>query len=338
MALGRGMVSLGRRLATTTAGVILGAAWVVQAAAPTGPTPPVLRGADNREALRFPSSRFPARGEIAANEREAFDPRAEGERALAAIEAIGGRERAPDVLAFGSTRVPRQLAGTVLRAAAVTATSPVYLMALADKESSFRPDVQASTSSATGLYQFIDTTWLEMIRAFGAAHGLADEARLVEVVDGRFVVADPAARERILALRRDPYLAAVMAAEMYRRDQARMAERVQREFRPVDLYLMHFFGPTDAERFFRALAEQPDASVVQLFPAPARANRALFTRPNPRPTRRNRAPVSLTVAELYERIGERIERRVARYGGAVAATGFASAAAPPPVAASAAGR
>ena len=59
--------------------------------------------------------------------------------------------------------MPRQLAATVLRAAAATATSPVYLMALADEESSYRPDVQAPTSSATGLFQFIDATWLQMV-------------------------------------------------------------------------------------------------------------------------------------------------------------------------------
>jgi hypothetical protein len=120
----------------------------------------------------------------------------------------------------------------------------------------------------------------------------------------------------------------VMAAEMHRRDQTRMAQRVQREFRPVDFYLMHFFGPTDAERFFRALAESPEAAIVPLFPAPARANRSLFTRPNPRPTRRNRGPVSVSVTEFYERIEALIQRRVARYGGAVAATGLAAAGAP----------
>lgn len=327
MALGRVTASFGRRLVTTATGFVIGTAFVVQAAAPTGPTPPPLRGAGDRGQLRFPVARFPTTPEIDIAARNPLDPRSEGEQALAAIDALGTRPRS-DVLAFGPTRIPRELAATVLRAAAATETSPVYLMALADKESSFRPDVQATTSSASGLYQFIDRTWLEMVRDFGPSHGLAAEARLVELVDGRYTVSDPAARERILGLRRDPYLAAVMAAEMLRRDQQRMALRVQREFRPVDFYLMHFFGPTDAERFFRALAETPEAQVVQLFPAPARANRSLFTKPNPRPTRRNRGPVSLTVAELYERIESLIHRRVTRYGGALAATGLASAPAP----------
>jgi hypothetical protein len=321
MALGRVFASVGRRLVTTTTGIVIGTAWVVQAAAPTGPTPPMLRGASDRDALRFPIARFPSENDPVTVQAAPVS-RNDGEQALAAIE--GAVERS-DVLAFGPTRVPRQLAATVLRAAAATATSPVYLMALADKESSFRPDVQAPTSTATGLFQFIDATWLQMVREFGPAHGLGEEARQIEIVDGRYTIVDPDTRARVLALRRDPYLAAVMAAEMHRRDQTRMAQRVQRDFGPVDLYLMHFFGPTDAERFFRALGETPDAAVVQLFPAPARANRGLFTRPNPRPTRRNRAPVSLTVAELYQRIDALIQRRVVRYGGALVTTGLSPA-------------
>ena len=37
-----------------------------------------------------------------------------------------------------------------------------YMLAMAAKESNFDPNARATTSSATGLYQFINSTWKEM--------------------------------------------------------------------------------------------------------------------------------------------------------------------------------
>src|SRR3954453_20643233 len=126
---------------------------------------------------------------------------------------------APDVVAtsnepltFEQMRVPRWLAETVVHAAQVTGVDPAYLMALADKESSFLPDSKARTSSAEGLFQFVGGTLLEVMRRYGPKHGYAAEA--VRMVQGRPVVPDSKERERILNLRRDPYLSALMAGEM----------------------------------------------------------------------------------------------------------------------------
>ena len=55
--------------------------------------------------------------------------------------------------------------------ARVTGVDPAYLMALADKESSLLPDNKARTSSAEGLFQFIESTWLEGLRRYGPKHG-----------------------------------------------------------------------------------------------------------------------------------------------------------------------
>src|SRR3954470_9000186 len=80
-----------------------------------------------------------------------------------------------DDLVFGEMTVPRWLAETVVRAAQATNVDPAYMMALADKESSLLPD-KARTSSAEGLFQFIETTWLEVLRRYGSKHGYAAEA------------------------------------------------------------------------------------------------------------------------------------------------------------------
>src|SRR5215213_4996336 len=119
-----------------------------------------------------------------------------------------------DVLVFAKMRVPRWLAETVVRAAHVTGVDPAYMMALADKESSLLPDNKARTSSAQGLFQFIEGTWLEVLRRYGPKHGYAAEAEAIQIVQGRPVVSDSNQRERILSLRADPYLSALMVGQM----------------------------------------------------------------------------------------------------------------------------
>src|SRR4051812_25773747 len=80
---------------------------------------------------------------------------------------------ASEVIVFEKMRVPRGLAETVVRAAYATNVDPAYMMALADKESSFLPANKARTSSAEGLFQFIESTWLDVLRRYGAKHGYA---------------------------------------------------------------------------------------------------------------------------------------------------------------------
>ena len=53
-----------------------------------------------------------------------------------------------------------QITGAIRQAAQSTGISFDYLLTTAKIESNFNPSAQASTSSAKGLYQFIDQTWL----------------------------------------------------------------------------------------------------------------------------------------------------------------------------------
>lgn len=215
--------------------------------------------------------------------------------------------RLEGVLRFGSRELPRSLVETIVRAADTTGVDAIYLMALADKESSFRADVRAPTSSAEGLYQFIDRTWLDVVRRWGADHGLAMEADAVTLVDERPVVEDESMRARILELRREPYLAAVMAAEMLKRDAAEIGFRTGRALGPTEMYLAHFLGLEDAARFITLLDARKPPSAAKVFPAAARANAAIFFE------RRKRRLHGLTVPEVYGRIQSMIDSRVARY-------------------------
>jgi hypothetical protein len=221
-----------------------------------------------------------------------------------------------DVLRFGPMRVPRELAATIVRAANVTKMDASLLMAIADKESSFAPRVKASTSSASGLFQFIESTWLRVMRDFGPQYGYAREAKLIQGPEDKPVVEDAAERRKILDLRNDPYLSTVLAAEMLKKDAARIEASVGRPLSEGEIYLAHFLGPSDAERFIAKLIESPAYAAQKLLPKPARANRPIFYRG------RGRKAKSLSIADVHRKFEDMMGTRSDRYRNVSRITGI----------------
>ncbi|MEE7503222.1 transglycosylase SLT domain-containing protein [Methylobacterium sp. C33D] len=216
-----------------------------------------------------------------------------------------------DAVKFGERSVPRTVVDTIVKASDEAGVDPVYMMALADKESSFDTQAKAATSSAQGLFQFVARTWLEMIRDYGARYGLADEAAAVKG-RGAAITVTGSMRARVLGLRNDPRVAALMAAELIKRDRDRIEARVGRALTTTELYLAHFLGTASAGRFLSLSSEKPDEVAGREFRTAARANRGLFTEKTGGKRR------SLTVSELHDRIDGMIDRRLTRYQGVAA--------------------
>jgi hypothetical protein len=215
------------------------------------------------------------------------------------------RDEVEEFLRFGSREVPRRLVETIVKASLATDVDPIYLMALADKESSFRTEVKASTSSAEGLFQFIERTWLDMIKAFGPKHGFEAEAAIIETTDGKPAIADEAERTRVLNLRRDPYVAAVMAAEMLRRDAALIGLKIGRELNATEMYLAHFLGLDGAARFIAMKTAKKAKSATVAFPSAAKANASIFFGRGKKGRRKG-----LSVPEVYAKIDQMIDARL----------------------------
>jgi hypothetical protein len=158
-------------------------------------------------------------------------------------------------------RVPRWLADTVVRAAQTTNTDPTVLLALADKDSGLLPSrAEAQTSSAQGLFQFGEGTWLEVLRRYGPKHGYRAEAKAIHVVRGRPVVASSTERERILRLRRDPYLSALMTGEMITTHRQIRAGKVARDPAFAELYMAYALSVNGTSRFMELLRDRPSPS------------------------------------------------------------------------------
>ncbi|HXZ68979.1 MAG TPA: transglycosylase SLT domain-containing protein [Alphaproteobacteria bacterium] len=152
-----------------------------------------------------------------------------------------------------------------------------YLLSTAKRESSLNPDAKSKTSSATGLFQFVEQTWLRALKTHGADHGFAAEAAAIdETPSGKLTVADPAQRQAILALRKDPNAAALMAAEMTRDSKDLLERTLGRSVNDGELYLAHFFGAGGAAKFIAQSDAAPDQLAAPCFPDAAASNPSIF--------------------------------------------------------------
>ncbi|HVJ02092.1 MAG TPA: lytic transglycosylase domain-containing protein [Sphingomonas sp.] len=181
-----------------------------------------------------------------------------------------------------------------------------YLLGQAQVESGMRADARAASSSATGLYQFIEQSWLGVVKDHGAEHGLGWAAESIRrTASGRFVVSDAAARRAILDMRKDPGTAALMAAEHAADNKAALEDRLGRPATGTDLYMAHFLGQGGAARFLSAMAQDPGRSGASLFPAAARANRGVFFTANGQPR---------SLSEIYNRFAGKLDKGAAAVG------------------------
>lgn len=172
-------------------------------------------------------------------------------------------------------------------AASATGADFAYLLNTARRESSLAPGAQATTSSAAGLFQFIESTWLNTLSRYGEKHGVAQSA-----ADARSN--DPAARARALDLRFDPDLSAKLAGELAKENGQFLERKLGRPPSGAELYAAHVLGPAGAVKLIEA-ASSGQADAAKLFPAAARANENLFY---------TKGGTPLSAAGVLERLGQ----------------------------------
>ena len=122
-----------------------------------------------------------------------------------------------------------------------------YLDKVAMIESGGNPNARASTSSASGLYQFTNPTWKSMVAKYGADTGIG------------------------LRDKNNPDAQRVMAQLLSNENGAALKSA---GFSPSNenLYLAHFLGAGGAKK----VLSNPNAYASQLLPQAAAANRAIF--------------------------------------------------------------
>lgn len=172
---------------------------------------------------------------------------------------------------------PAQVAVAIDKASKATGVPFEYLLATAARESSFRPGAKARDSSAAGLFQFIECTWLKTVKEEGARFGLGAYAdQIVQTRSGQYVATSARARSEILKLRYDPEISAGMAGAFTQGNAEILGERLGREPSAGELYIAHFMGADRGAQLIDMAQRAPGQRADNYFPKAARANRSIF--------------------------------------------------------------
>jgi hypothetical protein len=181
------------------------------------------------------------------------------------------------MLVNSSNSAGSAVAGAIQQASQATGTSFNYLLATAQVESGLNASAGAATSSARGLFQFIETTWLATMKQAGSALGLGRYAEAItQTPSGNYEVRDPAMRSEILKLRSDPAANALMAGAFTKSNASALSERLGREPSEGELYIAHFLGVGGGARLIELAASNPNAKAADSFPSAAQANPSIF--------------------------------------------------------------
>ena len=190
----------------------------------------------------------------------------------------------------GVNRAGGQVESAIRHAASATGVDFNFLVRTARRESGFDAGARAPSSSAAGLFQFVEQTWLSTLKRHGSEHGYARYASAIqEGSDGRYRVEDPDWRKAVMDLRFDPQAASVMAGALATDHAAYLRGRIGRDPTGGELYAAHFLGPQGSAKLIEAMQANPQFPAAALFPDAAGANRGVFYR----------GGQPLTVAQLY---------------------------------------
>ncbi len=187
--------------------------------------------------------------------------------------------------------------------AALAGSNFSSVLSQVSQESTFKADAKNRTSSAVGPAQFLENTWLDMMRRHGAAYGLGDLAGQIQVKGGKAVVANAKVRAQILELRKDPHLSAGMAARYLEEVGAKLEKSLGRPVSVEEKRMAYLFGPYGASKLLKTAAANPSAAAADILPNAARANPRLFS-----DAKGVSLPAGRMVANLKHQIGIDLQR------------------------------
>lgn len=166
-----------------------------------------------------------------------------------------------NILAKFSGQASNGVLSAIQNASQSTGVDFAYMLQQAKAESSFNPSAKAKTSSASGLYQFIESTWMDTVERHGAKHGIDTEGM---------------SRQQILNLRNDAEIASNMAAEFALENKQFLDSAWGGDIGATELYLAHFMGAGGSASFLNARDDNPLMAAADIFPKAAAANRNVF--------------------------------------------------------------
>lgn len=173
---------------------------------------------------------------------------------------------------------PNFLVENLYRASIKSNFNFMYLYHLSKLESSHLPYASANTSSALGLFQFTNDTWIKTFVAHAADYGYGDYARQIRRnSDGDYVFPNNAMRDYVtVTLRQNPEFSGEMAAELAKDNYQYLQENYAGKITLTEVLVAHFFGGDSAVKFLNAKDSTPDLAAASLFPKQAEKNEGTF--------------------------------------------------------------
>lgn len=165
----------------------------------------------------------------------------------------------------------------ITEAAKTTGVDPNIMKTFAAVESGFNPNARASTSSATGLFQFTQATWNEQLGKHGRKYNIPPNASPT-----------------------DPRANSLLAGELIK-SNLKSIESVKPNPTATDAYLTHFLGAGGARTF---LAAEPTRPAAEVMPRAAEANKPIFFNKG----------VALTIADVYKKLENKLRKAAQSFG------------------------
>jgi hypothetical protein len=117
-------------------------------------------------------------------------------------------------------------------------------------ESGGDANARAKTSSAGGMFQFLDGTWKQLTKEMGKNYSLEDKF--------------------------DPRKAAEVMAYFTEKNKKQLEKSTGGPASNTDLYMAHFLGAGGASKFLNAMGRNPNALAADMDPRAARANKNIY--------------------------------------------------------------
>jgi arginine repressor len=160
---------------------------------------------------------------------------------------------------------------TIISAAKRVGVDSGIMLAMAKQESGFNPNAKAKTSTAKGLYQFLNATWDDMVKKYGKTYP--------ELKNGQM----------------DP-VASSLAGALFIKENGAILSKAGIPVDGTSIYAAHFLGPGGAKKL---LSADPQTDAAALMPKPAAANKFIFFNKDGSPR-----TVSEVKNVLFEKVGK----------------------------------
>lgn len=170
-----------------------------------------------------------------------------------------------------------ELKATIADLSRKAGVDPGMMTAFAAVESSLNPNAKASTSSASGLFQFTNATWREQLSKHGRKYNLNPNTSPTDIT------------------------ASTLLAAEYMKENIKRIKSIKPDINITDVYLTHFLGAGGARMF---LSADPNTIAARILPKFARSNKAIFY-DNGR---------ALTVGQIYSNLSSKLGATASRFG------------------------